>query len=170
MFARDIGHVKSGAFSFRSKMRRALLLIPLVVVVALVGCGEGHSGGTQLTMVVTSSSFGHVSRAVFHLSCQPPRGDFPSPAKSCAWVEKDPKIVTNPKLIICYGITWGNQVDFSGLIDGRPVRSDFSVCGWNGSMPLVRVGLYGAFVYQALQGQGSQGHKSPRGSSAIAPR
>jgi hypothetical protein len=100
MFARDIGHVKSGAFSFRSKMRRALLLIPLVVVVALVGCGEGHSGGTQLTMVVTSSSFGHVSRAVFHLSCQPPRGDFPSPAKSCAWVEKDPKIVTNPKLII----------------------------------------------------------------------
>jgi hypothetical protein len=159
MFTRDIGHVKSGAFSFRSKMRRALLLIPLIVVVALVGCGEDHSGETQLTMVVTHSSLGRVSRAVFRLSCQPPRGDFPSPTRSCTAVEKNPKIVTDTKSGACYGVFPAvDRVTISGWIDGRSVRSDFtSYCGWDYSMPLVRAGLYGAFVYQALQGQGSSG-------------
>jgi len=159
MFTRDIGHVKSGAFNLRSKMRRALLLIPLVVVVALVGCGEDHSGETQLTMVVTQSSLGRDSRAVFHLSCQPPRGDFPSPARSCTAVEKNPKIVTDTKSRLCCGFSAAeDRVTISGWIDGRSVRSDFTTdYGWDYSMPLVRAGLYGAFVYQALQGHGSSG-------------
>lgn len=120
--------------------------LALVAAVVLAGCGENRAAvvKTQLTMLVTNWNG---SRAAFHLSCQPPRGDFPSPAKSCAWVEKDPKIVTKPKLIMCIGPSVGPQVDFSGLIDGRPVRSDFSLCGWTYGMRLVRVGLYGAFVY-----------------------
>ena len=161
MFTSDIGHVKSGAFNLRSKMRRALLLIPLVVVVALVGCGEDHSGETQLTMVVTQSSLGRDSRAVFNLSCQPPRGDFPSPARSCTAVEKNPKIVTDTKsrVAACLGVVIAeDRVTIRGWIDGRSVRSDFTTdCGWDYSMPLVRAGLYGAFVYQALQRQGSPG-------------
>ena len=166
MFTRDIGYVKSGAFTLRSKMRRALLLIPLVVVVTLVGCGENHSGETQLTMVVTQSSRGHVSRAVFHLSCQPPRGDFPSPTRSCTAVEKNPKIVSDPKPVFGIGcIGTEDRVTISGWINGRSVRSDFTsyfarACGWTYSMPLVRAGLYGAFVYQAFQGQRPPGGTS----------
>jgi hypothetical protein len=129
--------------------------------VALVGCGEDHSGETLLTMVVTQSSFGRDSRAVFHLSCQPPRGDFPSPARSCTAVKKNPKIVTDTKSMVrvCFGVVIAeDRVAISGWIDGRSVRSDFTTdCGWDYSMPLVRAGLYGAFVYQALRGQGSSG-------------
>ena len=168
MFTRDIGHMKSGTFAFRSKMHRALLLIPLVVVVTLVGCGENHSGETQLTMVVTHSGRGDVSRAVFHLSCQPPRGDFPSPTRSCTAVEKNPKIVTDPKPVFGFGcLRFGTEdrVTISGWINGRSVRSDFTsyfatACGWTYSMPLVRAGLYGAFVGQAFQGQGPPGGTS----------
>jgi hypothetical protein len=111
-------------------------------------------------MVVTRSSLGRADRAaVFRLSCQPPRGDFPSPARSCAALENDPKIVTDPKSGVCYGFFAAeDRVTISGWIDGRPVRSAFTTdCGWEPSMPLVRAGLYGAFVYQARQGQGLLG-------------
>jgi len=129
-------------------MRKAFFPLALVAAVVLTGCGEDRAavGKTQLTMVVTDLNRG---RAAFHLSCQPPRGDFPSPAKSCAAVEKNPTIVTDPKPLNCIGcIGSGFQVSFGGLIDGRPVQSQLFIPAWNGSMPLVRVGLYGAFVYK----------------------
>ena len=131
-------------------MRKTLFLFALitVVTVALSACGgNGHhaNGKTQLTMVVTDIQKG---RAAFHLSCRPPRGDFHSPAKSCAAVEKNSTIVTDPKPLNCIGcLGSGFQVSFGGLIDGRPVQSQLFIPAWNGSMPLVRAGLYGAFVY-----------------------
>ena len=129
------------------KMRKAQFLLALVAVMALAGCGGGK---TELVMVVP----GDPSPAVFHLSCQPPRGDFPAPAVSCAALEKDPKIINSPSSsAACIGVLGrGRQVIIAGLIDGRMVQSSFlDLCG--GPRPLVRARLYGAFVYQYFQQQ-----------------
>ena len=73
-------------------MRISALLFALLVP-AFAGCGSMPASGsdTQLTIRAVNSSVG---RSEFHLSCEPPGGDLPDPARACAALTKDPGLVT----------------------------------------------------------------------------
>jgi hypothetical protein len=124
----------------------------LLALLALTSCSADHSGQTQLTIEVTRTGRGQTSSAVFYLSCHPPRGDVPRPARSCRLVEKYPTLVTDPRPVVCLGRFFNrDDVTISGWLNGQPVRSEFENECWTYSDPLVRAGLFGGFVDQALR-------------------
>lgn len=117
-------------------MTRALATALCVLGVALAaGCGHSQSApGTQLTVVALNE---WVGRAVFHLDCQPARGDVPDPTAACAAVARRPHLITEPKPFVCAGgmSSWWD-ITVTGRLSGRAVRRSFSTC-WTPQMATI---------------------------------
>jgi hypothetical protein len=103
----------------------------------------------------------NVGRAVFHLGCGPPAGDFPNVKDACAVLKSDPELITDPKPFTCIGglSSWWD-VTVSGRLDGRPLQGGFSTC-WTPQMEtLGRLGL----TWDSLQA-----HLVARREKAVLP-
>ena len=129
-----------GGVSFLTVRRCALLVLLLIAL--LTGCGKEHgpsAGGTDLTIRAVNSSVG---RSEFHLSCEPPGGDLPDPARSCAALAKDPKLVTKPEPFTCAGGMFsGWDVEITGRLSGKPIDTEFSTCWTIQMATLERFGM-----------------------------
>ena len=94
---------------------------------------------TQLTIRAVNSSVG---RSEFHLSCEPPGGDLPDPARACAALTKDPGLVTKPKPFTCAGGTFSWwDVEITGQLSGKPLDTKFSTCWTIQMATLERFGM-----------------------------
>jgi hypothetical protein len=143
----------------RARRRRLLVALIAVVVVAagavltveLRGQGTVAPVPANLTVLVVSDGFsGHGSRltpwgnggrALFHLKCDPTRGDVADPARACAAIAAQPSLITNPKpysttgpmsgttMQVCHWhpakLCPANGPDYfriSGSLNGKPVH------------------------------------------------
>lgn len=123
--------------------RRPLLAVAVALVLAagaiafgveLWSRGSGPVGGAvpaNLTLVA-ANQFG--ARAVFHLTCDPARGNVPHPDEACAAIAAQPSLVTKPKGFSCFATAW----DFTilGRMNGKPVHTKVVSC-WTPQMPLI---------------------------------
>ena len=141
---------------------RLAALLCLLLIPPLAGCGSSQLGDrapeTQLTMRAVNTSVG---RSVFHLDCEPARGDLPDPARACAALSKAPDLVTSPKPFVCAGGTfsWWDIV-ISGRLNGKEIDRDFSTC-WTPQMETL--GRFG-MSWEVLQK-----HLLPRHHETVLP-
>lgn len=129
-----------GGVSFSTVRRRALLFVLLPAL--LTGCGSAHgpsSGATDLTIRAVNTSVG---RSEFRLTCEPPGGDLPDPARACAALAKDPTLVTRPDPFTCAGGTFSWwDVEITGRLSGKPIATEFSTCWTIQMATLERFGM-----------------------------
>ena len=131
-------------------MRTAVAGVVAVAVLALVGVGVAAPSNTialhrtaaattDLTFQAINTSVG---RARFHISCGPVGGDLPDPARACAALAANPKLITNPKPFTCVGGTFSWWVvTITGQLNGKSIRRVFSTC-WTPQMAtLGRLGM-----------------------------
>ena len=130
----------------RSSMCSASVLLCLLTVGVVAGCGGGRSSSaTDLTMSAINSQVG---RAVFHIECAPTGGDLPNPERACAALAASPQLVTKPKPFDCiggFGSWW--DVTITGRLNGKPVHRAFSTCWTTQMATLGRFGM-GDYVLQ----------------------
>lgn len=127
-------------------MKMLATVFCLFAVAVVAGCGHAQPASqTQLTLVALNEWSG---RAVFHLSCQPARGDVPNPAAACAAIARHPRLITHPRPFECWGSDW--DVTVSGRFDGHPIRRSFSTC-WTPQMTTIKqLGLSGEVLQNHL--------------------
>jgi len=115
---------------------RRALLFGFLLTVPLAGCGSrSATPSTDLTLLALNPSVG---RAAFHLTCAPPGGDLGSPARACAALAAQPRLVTSPKPFGCVGGTFSWwDVTITGRLNGRAIRTHVSTC-WTPQMALIR--------------------------------
>ena len=112
-----------------------LACISLVLLAPLTGCGtKSEPPGIALKIVAVNPASG---RAVFHLRCDPARGDLPDNAGACAALASSPKLVTSPKPFTCFGGTtsWWD-ITISGRIDGHQLDHSVATC-WTPQMAMI---------------------------------
>lgn len=100
-------------------------LLFLLLIPTLAGCAiaqDQAAEGTELTIRAVNSGVG---RAEFHLSCEPPRGDLPDPARACAALSRAPDLVTHPEPIGCRAQWCAWDVTIEGSLDGKSIDTDF---------------------------------------------
>jgi Subtilisin inhibitor-like len=114
------------------RLRNLLLLL---LIPTLTGCEIGQEQGTELTIRASNERAG---RAEFHLSCDPPGGDLPNPARACAALSEEPGLVTRPEPIECrvQYCPWG--VTIEGSLDGKSIDVDLIT-----GLPVEDLGIYG---------------------------
>ena len=135
---------------------RGLAIAFALAALAVSACG-GHerAAATRLTLLAVNPNVG---RAVFHLSCDPPRGDVPAPAQACAALEQRPDLARRPKPFTCFGgpFSWFD-IWISGELRGEPFRARTSSC-WTPQMELLgRLGI----------GRSVQDHLVPRRTETV---
>jgi hypothetical protein len=139
-------------------LRVGLVTCLLLIAASLVGSSNGAiRSSTQWTILALNS---YVGRAVFHLACEPPRGDIGDPAAACAALATQPELVTQPKPFACRGgpTSWWD-ITITGLLNGQPIRTHFATC-WTPQMELIgRLGI----------GRSLQAHLLPRRREAVLP-
>jgi hypothetical protein len=108
------------------------LLLGFLVAVLLAGCGSGAANPATDLRLLALNPF--VGRAAFHLTCAPPGGDLGNPARACAALAAQPRLVTRPKPFTCMGGTFSWwDVTITGRLQGRQVRTHTSTC-WTPQM------------------------------------
>jgi hypothetical protein len=127
-------------------MKRTLTLVVLIgaalLVAAVAGCGGTSTKKTSLELVADNGSFG--SKAVFHLSCDPPGGDISRPARACAALKKNSQALLHPTPFQCLMESW--NISISGRFEGRPVNVKTETC-WTPQMELIdRLGIANQLV------------------------
>ena len=114
-----------------------------VLVMLAAGCGgSAKLAGTRLTLTALNPNVG---MAVFHLECQPARGDVADPAAACAALAHSPTLVTSPAPFTCFGgpTSWFD-VTISGRLAGAPVHEKFATCWTRQSATLGKLGIGGS--------------------------
>lgn len=120
---------------WRRRRRRLLAAgVALILVAGAIAVGvELNSRGsasvgsafrTSLTFSAVSDFGRHAF--VFHLSCHPPGGDLPQPARACAAIAAKPSLITRPKPFSCWGTWWTFSI--IGRLHGRPVHVKVGSC------------------------------------------
>jgi hypothetical protein len=133
----------------RARLRRVLVALIAVVLVAAGAVltvqlrGQGSVAPVSvapvpanLTVLVVGESWpGHGAlapanggRALFHLKCDPARGDVADPAKACAAIAAQPSLVTNPKLYYTSGQDTGSVFAFPSFGMPSGGRPPMQVC------------------------------------------
>jgi hypothetical protein len=128
----------------KHRMRRRRVLagaVALVLAAAAVGVGielasragpVGAASPTNLTLQVTN---GYGYRAVFHLTCHPPSGNLPRPAKACAAIAAQPSLITRPRPFMCWGTVF--DLGIAGRMNSRSIHTKVSTC-WTPQVALIR--------------------------------
>jgi hypothetical protein len=116
------------------------LALALVLLTAAAGCGSGTNlAGTKLTLTAINPNVG---QAIFHLDCDPARGDVTDPSAACAALSRDPALISSPQPFTCIGgpSSWFDMT-ISGRLAGKRVHEKFSTC-WTPQMAtLGKLGL-----------------------------
>jgi len=116
-------------------VKRTPILVALVgaamFAVILTGCGGQAAGETSIRLVADS---GMGSKAVFHLRCDPARGDIAHPAQACAALKKAPDALFHPSPFMCGAQSW--KISISGRFEGRSVNVKTETC-WTPQMKLI---------------------------------
>ncbi len=131
----------------RARQRRILVALVVSAVVAagavlgfeLRGLGSVTPVPANLTVLAVGQNGG---RALFHLRCDPAGGNVAAPAKVCAAIAAQPRIVTHPKPFYDLGPnTW--YFTITGRLNGKPVRFG-GESSWSPQMELInKLGLAG---------------------------
>jgi hypothetical protein len=107
------------------RTRTVMMLVSVLAIAFAAGCGGGHPRSVSLTIRLVQGGFGPRS---YTLSCLPPGGTAPGPAKICAAIRQ------RPSLLIAHrgaghSCPYGPPVVVvSGSWAGRRVGAGFSVC------------------------------------------
>jgi hypothetical protein len=132
----------------RARQRRLLVtLVALAVVAAGAVLGFELRGlGASVTPVPANLTVLAVGqnggRALFHLKCDPARGNVAQAAKACAAIAAQPSLVTNPKPFYDGGNN-GAYFKITGTLNGRPVHFS-GESDWTPQMELIdKLGLAG---------------------------
>ena len=111
-----------------------IVVASCVVAAAAIAAGCGKSAGTSLTILAVNP---WVGRAEFHLTCAPPGGDVPRPARACAALSAEPSLATRPTAFVCRGGTFSWwDLTITGRVRGRRIHSHVDTC-WTRQMRLV---------------------------------
>ncbi len=131
----------------RARQRRVLVALVVSAVVAagvvigieLRGLGSVTPVPANLTVLAVGQNGG---RALFHLRCDPARGNVAAPAKACAAIAAQPSLVTNPKPFYDGGNN-GAYFKITGTLNGRPIHFS-GESDWTPQMALIdKLGLAG---------------------------
>ena len=107
--------------------------IGVVLLVAATGYG-GHAAKKTALRVVADNGLGN--KAVFHLRCDPPGGNFAHPAHACAALEENPDALLSPEPSSCSAGTW--TIAIGGRFEGRTVNVKTTMC-WTSQMELINL-------------------------------
>ena len=123
-----------------------VVLVAVAVVAAGAAIGFELRGLGSVTTVPANLKILAVQdnggRALFHLRCDPARGNVAQPAKACAAIAAQPGLVTNPKPFYDGGNN-GAFFTITGRLNGRPVHFS-GESDWTPQMALIdKLGLAG---------------------------
>lgn len=129
----------------RSERRRLLvgLLVVAVVVSAVLvaelpGRGSVAPVPAKLTVLAVSES----GRALFHLRCDPDRGNVAQPDKACTAIADQPSLVMNPRPFYDSGPNTA-YFTITGQVSGKPIHFS-GESSWTPQMALIeKLGLAG---------------------------